>query len=159
MDFMERVRACNPHVTLLRSRSVRGYASRARKIGGTLDTKESRAALAPAVERAMSAQLAARRLDTALEQNDMRLFMMTLKEVIRTRGGFTTTARKTGLNRTALYKIVSVQGNPVLSTLVLLLSVVGLRLAVAPLGGSQTGRSSPPASPGPEAGDLRDEIS
>jgi probable addiction module antidote protein len=124
-----------------------------------LDTNESRAAAAPAAERAMSAQLAARRLDSALEQNDMRLFMMTLKEVIRTRGGFTTTARKTGLNRTALYKIVSMQGNPVLSTLVLLLAVVGLRLAVTPLGGSQTSKSSAPASATSEPDDLRDEVS
>jgi probable addiction module antidote protein len=107
----------------------------------------------------MSAQIAASRLDSALEQNDTRTFMAVLKEVIQARGGFTATARKTGLNRTALYKIVSMQGNPVLTTLTLLLSVVGLRLAVKPLGGSQTirGGASPTADLG--ASDLHDEIS
>jgi probable addiction module antidote protein len=129
------------------------------KNGGTLDNNESGAAVARAGERAMSAQIAASRLDSALEQNDTRTFMAVLKEVIHARGGFTATARKTGLNRTALYKIVSMQGNPVLTTLMLLLSVVGLRLAVKPLGGSQTIRSG--ASPTPDLGasDLHDEIS
>jgi probable addiction module antidote protein len=122
-----------------------------------LDTNESAPVMARAVERAMSAQVAASRLDHALEQNDTRAFMSILKEVIRIRGGFTSTARKTGLNRTALYKIVSMQGNPVLSTLVLLLSVVGLRLAVTPLGGSQTGKGSVSAPPEFESRDLPDE--
>ena len=36
-------------------------------------------------------------------------------------------------NRTALYSILSSSGNPTLSTLVILLSAVGLRLAVEPL--------------------------
>jgi probable addiction module antidote protein len=90
----------------------------------------------------MSAQVAAARLDAALNGNETQAFMVTLKEVIRARGGFSATARKTGLNRTALYKIVSEHGNPGLSTLVVLLSVVGLRLSVTPLGGSQPARAT-----------------
>ena len=135
---------------------MRAYASGVEKIGGTLDTNDSSAVVARAGERTMSAEVAASRLDSALEQNDPRIFMMTLNEVIRARGGFTSTARKAGLNRTALYKIASVQGNPVLSTLLLLLSVVGLRLSVEPLGGSRTGRGSASVR---KASDLRDEVS
>ena len=88
----------------------------------------------------MSAQLAASRLDAALEESETQAFMVALKEVIRARGGFSATARKTGLNRTALYKIVSAHGNPALSTLVVLLSVVGLRLSIKPIAGSQTAK-------------------
>jgi len=79
------------------------------------------------------AQIAARRLDAALSEGDIEAFLQSLQKVIRARVGFTAVARNTGLNRTALYSILSSSGNPTLSTLVILLSAVGLRLAVEPL--------------------------
>ena len=91
----------------------------------------------PPGEFTMSAQLAASRLDAALVQGDKMLFMDTLVEVIRARGGFSATARDAGLNRSALYKAVSEHGNPFLSTLVTLLPAVGLRLSVVPLDSSE----------------------
>ena len=114
------------------------YPSDQSAYGGVLDTMERSASAPGHSENPMSAQLAASRLDAALEESETQAFMVALKEVIRARGGFTATARKTGLNRTALYKIVSAHGNPALSTLVVLLSVVGLRLSIKPIAGSQT---------------------
>ena len=84
-------------------------------------------------------QIAASKLDAALSEREIEVFLQLLQKVIRARVGFTATARTTGLNRTALYSILSPSGNPTLSTLVLLLSVVGLRLAVEPLGDSPSG--------------------
>ena len=107
-----------------------------------MDTTEGSPTAPRHAETPMSAHTAASRLDAALKDSEPQAFMVTLKEVIRARGGFTATARKTGLNRTALYKIVSANGNPGLNTLVVLLSVVGLRLSVKPLGGSQTTKTN-----------------
>jgi probable addiction module antidote protein len=87
------------------------------------------------------AQIAASKLDAALSEREIEVFLQSLQKVIRARVGFTATARTTGLNRTALYSILSSSGNPTLSTLVVLLSVVGLRLAVEPLGDSPSGNS------------------
>ena len=88
-------------------------------------------------------QIAAKTLDAALSERALEVFAQSLKEVVRARGGFTAVARKTGLNRTALYSILSSSGNPTLSTLAVLLSVVGLRLAVEPLGDTKSGESKP----------------
>ena len=90
---------------------------------------------------ARQAQIAASELDAALSEGEIEVFLLSLQKVIRARVGFTATARTTGLNRTALYSILSSSGNPTLSTLVVLLSVVGLRLAVEPLGDSPSGNS------------------
>jgi probable addiction module antidote protein len=98
--------------------------------GGSLGTAQSPASMA---RQAEFAQIAARRLDAALSEGDIEAFLQSLQKVIRARVGFTAVARNTGLNRTALYSILSSSGNPTLSTLVILLSAVGLRLAVEPL--------------------------
>ena len=81
----------------------------------------------------MSADSAARKLDAALELEHIEIFMATLEEVIKAQGGMSAAARAAGLNRTALYKVVSARGNPALSTLTALLSAVGLRLSIKPL--------------------------
>ncbi len=125
-------------------------------IGGRLKQSEQEKRAAAGKGNALSVQVAAEKLDAALDQNDTVLFMEALSEVIKARGGFTATARKAGLNRTALYKVTSKHGNPGLSTLVGLLSVVGLRLSVVPLAGSiGLATSTPkPAARGRELGEL-----
>ena len=87
-------------------------------------------------------QIAAMTLDAALSERETQVFMRSLKQLISARG-VAATARKAVLNRTALYKVVSSSGNPRLVTLIALLSAVGLRVAVEPLGES----NPPPASP------------
>lgn len=78
----------------------------------------------------MSLESAADKLDAALECEDLPAFMAALVEILKARGGLTAAAHHAGLNRTALYKILSASGNPGLRTLDSLLSLIGLRLAV-----------------------------
>jgi probable addiction module antidote protein len=85
------------------------------------------------------AQIAASELDAALSEGEIEVFLLALQKVIRAGGGFSAVARKTGLNRTALYKTASSSGNPTLSTLIALLPLAGLRLSVEPLGDSESG--------------------
>ena len=88
---------------------------------------------------ARQAQIAASELDAALGEGEIKVFLLSLQKVIRARGGFAAVARKTGLNRTALYRTLSAGGDPRLNTLIVLLPVVGLRLAVEPLDKSDSG--------------------
>jgi probable addiction module antidote protein len=83
--------------------------------------------------REESAEIVASTLDASLGARELEAFLESLSQVVRARGGFTAAARKTGLNRTSLYAILSSSGNPMLSTLVALLSAAGLRLSVEPL--------------------------
>jgi hypothetical protein len=48
-------------------------------------------------------------------------------------GGISALADKTHLNRQAMYKALSAQGNPTLTTLLTILNAVGLNLTFAPL--------------------------
>ena len=84
-------------------------------------------------QKELSRDLAAANLDAALEAQDAESFMKQLSEVIKAGGGYSAAARAAGLNRTALYKIASPEGNPALSTLVSLLTPLGLRLRLRPL--------------------------
>jgi probable addiction module antidote protein len=69
-------------------------------------------------------------LDTALERNDQAAFLNALRQIVKARGGFTALAQKTGLNRSALYNIVSGKHDPKLSTVMRLLPALGLRLSL-----------------------------
>ena len=108
--------------------------------GSSVKTAQSSASMA---RRAEFQQIAARTLDAALSERALEVFAQSLKEVVRARGGFTAVARKTGLNRTALYRTLSAGGDPRLNTLMVLLPVVGLRLSVEPLGDTKSGESKP----------------
>ena|SRR5689334_13246105 len=81
----------------------------------------------------MSVEMAAERLNVPLAADDLQAFTAMLSTVIKARGGYTAAARATGLNRTALYKVASREGNPALDTLVALLASMGLRLSVQPM--------------------------
>ena len=81
----------------------------------------------------VSSELAAAKLDVALESEDIKAFMTELGQIIKARGGYTTAARAAAVNRSALYKIVSAEGNPKITTLVALLRPLGLRLSIKPI--------------------------
>ena len=81
-------------------------------------------------QKELTSELAAASLDGALDSCDVESFMKLLGEVIKARLGYSAMARSAGLNRTALYKIASPQGNPALHTLVSLLTPLGLRLSI-----------------------------
>jgi len=74
-------------------------------------------------------------LNAALEDNDPRVFMLALKNVIDAQGETTMTAlaKKADLNRENLYKMLSKKGNPQLTSLSALLKAVGFQLTLQPM--------------------------
>jgi probable addiction module antidote protein len=68
-------------------------------------------------------------LNAALEDGDQEVFLLALRDVAEARG-LTTVAQEAQLNRENLYRMLSRQGNPQLTSLVALLKSMGLRLAI-----------------------------
>lgn len=76
-------------------------------------------------------ELAAEYLEECLEQGDLELFKVALKHVAEARlGGMLALSKATDLNREALYRSLSENGNPSLDTLSKVLSAMGMRIAV-----------------------------
>ncbi|HEX9627024.1 MAG TPA: addiction module antidote protein [Acidiferrobacterales bacterium] len=71
-------------------------------------------------------------LTAALEDGDERVLLMALRNVAAARGGMTKLARETGLSRESLYRALSDTGNPRLSSLVMVLDALGLKLSIRP---------------------------
>ena len=72
---------------------------------------------------------AAAYLNAALEDSAQGVFLLALRDVANARG-LTRLAREASLNRENLYRILSGEGNPQLSSLKALLDSMGLKLAV-----------------------------
>ncbi|WOE75121.1 addiction module antidote protein [Alterisphingorhabdus coralli] len=66
-------------------------------------------------------------LQDAVESQDPRLIAMALGDIARS-NGMSDLARKTGINRQALYHAFGEEGNPTLSTLLATLNALGLKL-------------------------------
>jgi probable addiction module antidote protein len=65
-----------------------------------------------------------------LEDDDPRVFLLAVRNVVEARGGMSKIARTCKLNREGLYRMLSKKGNPSLQSLGRLLSSMGFRLAV-----------------------------
>ena len=74
-------------------------------------------------------EAAAAYLEAALEDGDPQIIASTLGDIARSKG-MAMIADKTGLAREALYKSLSADGNPRLTTLVSVLKAMGLRLSI-----------------------------
>ncbi|MDB6139301.1 MAG: transcriptional regulator [Verrucomicrobiaceae bacterium] len=61
--------------------------------------------------------------------NDVAVFLDTLRLVAQAQGGLTELARKTALSRQALHQVLSPTGNPRLRTLQTVLTSLGLRMS------------------------------
>ena len=72
-------------------------------------------------------------LDAAFEDGDPALIAAALGDVARAKG-MTELARKAGLGRESLYKSLSADGNPALSTVLQVLRALGLELRAVPSG-------------------------
>ncbi len=70
-------------------------------------------------------------LDEALKDNDPRLLMLAIKNVVEATQGMTSLASATGLNRESLYKALSGERAPRVDTLSKILRACGLRLSVS----------------------------
>ena len=73
-------------------------------------------------------------LKTALEDinepGGLAGFLIALRRVLEARGGITEAAKKSGLARQSIYRALSENGNPTLSTLAQLAAVAGLQLTL-----------------------------
>lgn len=70
-------------------------------------------------------------LNAALEEDAPEVFLLHLRDVAEAWGGIGKLATDTQLAREALYRMLSTQGNPQLTSLDKILHALGLRLAVA----------------------------
>ena len=68
-------------------------------------------------------------LEAALEDGNPQVIAATLGDIARSKG-MAMIAERTGLAREALYKSLSADGNPRLTTLVSVLKAMGLRLSI-----------------------------
>jgi probable addiction module antidote protein len=76
-------------------------------------------------------KLATAYLNEALMDEDPRVFLLALKNVLEAQGEeMTDIARKTKLSRENLYRILSKKGNPKLTSIISLLNAVGFSLAI-----------------------------
>ena len=76
-------------------------------------------------------EFAAEYLRAALEDEDEpRVLLVALRRVAEARGGIAKIAKAAGVERESLYRALSAQGNPRLSTLVAVTKAMGLKLTV-----------------------------
>jgi len=72
-------------------------------------------------------------LNAALMDEDERVFLLALKNVLEAQeGDMTSLAQVTKLNRENLYRMLSKKGNPKLTSIRSVLNALGLELAVQP---------------------------
>ena len=69
-------------------------------------------------------------IEAALEEDDPKVLLAALRDVTESQGGMAMMAKKTGLGRESLYKSLSENGNPKLSTLFEVIKALGLHLTV-----------------------------
>src|SRR6202161_3580439 len=73
-------------------------------------------------------------LNSILEDGDQGELLIALRQMAKAFGGLQSVAEKAQLNPTQLYRTLSAEGNPALSSLSAILRAMGLRLAVEPAG-------------------------
>lgn len=76
---------------------------------------------------------AAAYLNAALEDDDPGVFLLALKDVADIHGGVGRLAGLANLNRESMYRMLSGEGNPRISSLNAILHGLGLRLSVTPM--------------------------
>lgn len=84
------------------------------------------------LEQLRDPELAAEYLTAAAEEGSPKLFLIALRNVAEAHGGISAIADATQLNRQTMYRTLSSDGNPTLSTLLVILRAVGLNLTFRP---------------------------
>ena len=72
-------------------------------------------------------------LNSILEDGDQGELLMALRQMATAFGGMQTVAEQAHLNPTQLYRTLSQEGNPALSSFSAILKAMGMRLAVLPV--------------------------
>lgn len=74
---------------------------------------------------------AAEYIKAALEDvKEPKVLLIALRQIAEARGGIAKVAKAAGIERESLYRALSAQGNPRLSTLVAVTRAIGLKLTV-----------------------------
>ena len=84
------------------------------------------------LEELRDPELAAEYLTAAIEDGSTELFLIALRNVAEAHGGVGAIAEATRLNCQSLYRTLSREGNPTLSSLLPVLRAVGLNLSFTP---------------------------
>ena len=82
------------------------------------------------LERLKKPAYAIKYLNICLEKGDDTDFLIALRDVARSHGGLRTLAKKTGLNREHLFKMLSQSGNPRLQSIRQLTEALGFKLVL-----------------------------
>lgn len=82
------------------------------------------------IERLKDPKEAIAYLNAALADDDIRVFLVALRNVVEAHGGISALAKETDLNRESLYRTLSREGNPTLGNLFLMLDALGLELQI-----------------------------
>ena len=73
---------------------------------------------------------AAAYLDACLEDEDIHVFLLAIKDVADAQGGMSKLSRDSSLNRQSLYRTLSKTGNPKLASIFSILSSLGMELHI-----------------------------
>jgi probable addiction module antidote protein len=85
------------------------------------------------IEQLKDPELALAYLNEASLEEDQRIFLLALKNVLEAQGGdMAAVAEEASLSRQNLYKVLSEKGNPQLNSLRSILHALGYELAVQP---------------------------
>jgi len=69
-------------------------------------------------------------IESALEEDDPALLLVALRNVADSKGGMAMISKQSGLSRESLYRSLSKNGNPKISTLFSIIKALGLHLSV-----------------------------
>ncbi|PCJ83310.1 MAG: putative addiction module antidote protein [Thiotrichaceae bacterium] len=69
-------------------------------------------------------------IEAVLEEDDSALLLVALRNVAESQGGMAMMAKNSGLSRESLYRTLSKNGNPKISTLIAIMKSLGLHLSV-----------------------------
>lgn len=76
-------------------------------------------------------QFAADFLTDALAEEDLNLFLVSLKDILRVHGSLTSFAKKAKISRSTIYNLFSKKSNPEMKTILTVLDHLGYDLRVA----------------------------
>lgn len=76
---------------------------------------------------------AAAYINASMDDSELEVFLLALRDVAEAQGGIGNLAKKTELNRESLYRTLSRRGNPRLKGLKSVLEAFGLCLSVTPI--------------------------
>lgn len=82
-------------------------------------------------ERLQDPEMAAGYLTACFEEGE-DVFLLAIRDLAEARGGISSLAKATSLNREGLYDMLSEQGNPRLSSLSAIIDALGMKLEFSP---------------------------